>query len=263
MIALLSPEHYLSPLKPWSDGAHFTHLARLDFAGETASAFVKIYPPGTGGIIGEALGYLACVHLDLPRPPHVAVVPVPVIKLRGLPCPEWLPDYGSHAWAWACERLNGRTLEQYYRAVHSQDAVYSQLLRSGSGAHIAAVDETLSNGDRNGGSLIRQNRGTWAVIDHGECLGSHCWPVAGPYDSGTTTFLHKAHALIDDDQRRQLHSGTIAAAQQLAQIIPEWKPLLDDLLHELNLARPGQAVMPFLQTRTAKNWMAKRLHFLV
>lgn len=263
MIALLASEHYLAPIQPWNGGAHFTHLARVDFDGEVASAFVKIYRPGTGGIIGEALGYLASVHLEAPRPPHAAVLPVPLNRLAGLEAPAWLDECGDTAWAWCSEQLNGPTLAQYYRPTHAQDPVYAALLRGKAGAQIAAIDETLSNGDRNSGNLIRTSARTWAVIDHGECLGSHLWPTTGPYDCGTAELLKKAETLLDAEARRALHSGTIVAAQQLAQIIPQWQPLIHDLLQELGLGPQGAAVMPFLQPRQVPEWIVKRLSWLL
>lgn len=261
MIALLSPDHYLAPLRRWRQGAHFTHLARVDFAGETATAFVKIYPPGTGGVFGEALGYLACAELETARPAHAAVIEVPVRHLQGLDPPDWLGQCGEHAWAWCSERLPGRTLEQYYTPRHRQDPVYAALLKTMDGATIAAIDQTLANGDRNGGSLIRL-RSRWAVIDHGECLGSHCWPITGPYDVGTCFLLDRATQEKDPDFQRRLQARAIDAAQRIGERLPKWQPLLLDLLEELKLGTPGQRVMPFLSGRTQRGWMAQRLGWL-
>ncbi|HEU4589406.1 MAG TPA: hypothetical protein VFS13_00745 [Steroidobacteraceae bacterium] len=262
MIALLSSDHYLAPLRRWREGAHFTHLARVDFAGETATAFVKIYPPGTGGVFGEALGYLASAHLKTPRPEHATVMAVPVAMLRGLDAPAWLSECGDHVWAWCCQRIQGRTLEQYYKPAHEHDAVYAALLKTMDGSSVAAIDETFSNGDRNAGSLIRLNSRSWAVIDHGECLGSHCWPSTGPYDTGATFLMRNANRLLDDDFKRELQSRAIEAAHQIGEAMPKWRPLLLELLQVLNLTSAGSGVMPFLDARTQRQWMPNRLGWL-
>ena len=262
VIALLSPEHYLGPLRKWSGGVHFTHLARVDFAGESGTAFVKIFPPGTGGVIGEALGYLACEHLDTPRPPHVAVIKIPVSALTGLGAPKWISECSEHVWAWCCEQIQGKTFAQYYRFKSQQDSAYTDLLRTGSGAAIAAADEILANCDRNSGSLIRLHTGRWAVIDHGECLGSHCWPVSGPYDPGRSFLLKLTEDLMIADQRRTVQSRAIDAAHRLSEAVPLWAPLIEELMMELGLGARGSEVMPFLIERANRNWMPSRLGWL-
>ena len=262
MIALLSSDHYLTPLRRWREGAHFTHLARVDFDGETATSFVKIYPPGTGGVFGEALGYLASVELGLPRAPHAAVIRLPVSRLKGLDAPDWLKQCGDSVWAWCCERIPGRTLAQFYTLEDEADPAYAALLKTIHGPGIAAIDETFSNGDRNGGSFVRVSSKSWAVIDFGECLGSHCWPQTGPYDVGLTFLVKAAERLLAADHRKVMQSKAIDAAHRLAIALPKWKPLLIELMDELQVGAAANKVIPFLDDRTHVAWMPKRLGWL-
>lgn len=100
MIVRLDEHHYLRPLDRVRLGASFVHTACVDFDGHVATAFVKIYQPGTAELFNDALGYLITAALDLPRPPHAAIIEVPPHRLYGpvLQAPDHL-----------CEGLGGNS----------------------------------------------------------------------------------------------------------------------------------------------------------
>ena len=228
-----------------------------------APAYVKLYPPGSGGLIGEALGYLTAHKLDLARPPRAAVLEVPRDALVGLDAPPWIGQVSGRLWAWACERLNAQTLEHLVRIGEDEELLWQSILGTKEGAAIAGADEWLSNGDRNGGSLLRVSARRWAVIDYGDALGSHMWPIMGPNDSGETPMVRWANRNLAAERQKELHSGMINAHDRLLDSAILWHQLINDLLKLVGIVSHNDEVVPFLIDRCHEGWMANRLQFLV
>lgn len=263
MIALLDSGHYLAPLEPVNEGAQFTHMARVNFAGEIATAYVKLYPRDSGGLIGETLGYVAAAAHDIPRPQHAAILQLWPEQLAGLPLPPWLDASEGAINAWCCERVPGKSLEHYYRCGEQDDDLWRQVLTSLNAAAIVGIDEWIANRDRNNGNLIRLSPKVWAVIDHGEALGSQLWPQTQPQDFGISQLLQHANDLLKEDRRKTLRSGVLNAATTHQALVVDLEPLLPQLLAHLGLSGPGAAVLPFLTQRAQPAWVAQRTGMLI
>lgn len=263
MLAVLSPQHYLGSLRGAPEGAQFNHTARVDFDGHEATAYVKVYPPESGGLVGEALGFLAAVRMGIPRPPHAAIIELNHAQLAGVASPRWLEQLPDPFLAWACEELPGNTLRFFYASQALADDAWRSVLRCKSGPAIAAADEWLANNDRSDRNILRTGKDQWAVIDHGEALGGNCWPLFGPNDPGETQVTTKARTLFNDADWPIMSNRIVAAGAPIEALSQEMQPLLKKLLATLGLQAKEDDLLAFLLARSNQTWLPQRLEQLI
>ncbi len=264
MICLLEPDHYLGPIQRVPLGAHFVHTAQIDFAGEVREAYVKVYPPGFGGLIGEAVGYLAAAHAQVPCPRRAAVMQIRARDMAGLTLPTWALQADEPLWAWCTEAVPGRSLQMLVAGPVTPSQLWLNVLHSKSGAALAYLDEWLANKDRNEGALVRTPEGTWHAIDFGEAFGGALlWPEFGPQEAGRGELYRQAMTLLPDQHRAAFRSricemgGTLAGFSDTLQ-----RPILH-LARCINIKQHATDLAPFLRDREGAQWAADRAKLLL
>lgn len=260
MIAHLDSSHYLSPLNAVNLGSSFTHIALIDFDGHRAPAYVKIDRQGHANLFNEALGYAACRLLNVPAPAYAAIVdvlPQQLLKLSNVP--DWVKAYRGPLKAWVSEDMASDSLAQLFRSGADNTALWRAVLKSVSGAQIAALDEFLANGDRNDGNLLYLSSKRFAAIDHGWALSKPYWHRFGITDIDQSNIRRQAEELLaGKDLDNFLSAMTLSADRHF----DCWKSLRNVIQALLPYAPPGDMkdeVIPFLEPRTARAWMAERL----
>lgn len=259
MIALLDESHYLGPIRRVYGGAQFTHTAEVNFSGEHRAAYVKIYPPGSGGLVGEVIGYLACRAAKISCPDRAAIVQLDPANIAPIQLPPWLQRIDGNVAAWCTESVPGRTITELVHGPNTQDSYWNKILNSALGPKLAYLDEWMANKDRNQGAMIRSPGRGWCAIDHGEALGgSCCWPEKGPLDGGEGELIRLARTQLPQSTAKLFASAIVSHAPLLEGLSQKLAHTVDAAMKMSGLSQSSSPVCTFLEKREGAIWAVKR-----
>lgn len=265
MIHQLGPSSYRGGLPgEFLQGVHSVHLARIRFPDGVFPAFVKLFPPGSGGLANETLGWLLARLCKVNVAARAALVEITTEQLVGR-IPSFVRKEQSVLTGWAVQQIDGKPLALLHGGDGSQDDHWEEVIDAPMGAKICALDEWLVNGDRHPGNLIRDSRSVWWAIDFSEMLGSSLWPAMidfGVLDSATNQILMHARERL---AKRHLGKFLGSLVNQAEHHQSAWAALDSfalQLLTKLHGADAAAEVVSFLRARSHPNWMPDRLHLI-
>ena len=264
MIVELGASAYLNELPGrFRQGAHHVHLAHVEFGDAIIPCFIKIFPPDTGGLVNEAIGWLLAGACQINVARRAAFITIPVHRLASR-APSWAVNGNTdEIRAWAIESIPGEPLSFLHRG--ADDELWDEVINNVMGRRISAFDEWTSNNDRHGGNLIRDARRRWWAIDFSELLGSYAWSLLVDFpivDHHPTELLRRAQDRLRTPALQQFKNAMIEAAEGHDAAFAQLRDAVAKIVHQEHGAAAAELVISFLTQRAHRNWMPDRLRLI-
>lgn len=234
IIRVLDSSFYAGPAGiPRSEGnSALTHQGWLrDASGKLKRAWFKLLTAADRQFVNEITGYLLARHCQLPCPQEAFIVHVPVDTLSRLHPHVTFDSTRETLPLWASLDLEGRSARYHFHT--PTDLLTKELLGWDFLIDAVAFDEWIANMDRNMENLIYLGKKRWALIDHGNIIGSPAWatPDASMRTRNVLKMLAWPGAIAPKDEDA-LIASTEGHAFPFSQAIAEMRHWWGKLLPE-------------------------------
>lgn len=272
---ILSDNNYLSYIGALAHrGANpSTHLAEVRYPVQRTGVLsvVKLMPPDGVGVCNEAVAWLLLRAIGLPSPKQAGIFVMSESKLKAVLGRRAVPDEWvsqGHVLAWASQKLDFPSIRALFTGT-AADAKWLELLRTTTGAGIAAFDELLHNHDRNTGNVLFHGKGSCVPIDHEQVFAMQNW-IAGELqhlveNGDSLRVLMRAHRgrKLSSDEWKSVTNAMIAQSHEHAGALDVCASQISELLGKLFSTTDGTAyanrILSFISARCTDDWMQQRV----
>lgn len=249
-----------------------THVAEVRYPVQRAgvTSVVKLMRPDGIGLCNEAIAWLFLRAIGLPVPQHAGILIMTEKKAKAVLGRSAVPTElvsGGYVLAWASQQLAFSSIRALFSGCEG-DAKWLDVLRTDTGAAIAAFDELFHNIDRNLGNVLFHGKGSCIPIDHEQIFAVQNWiageiqQLAGNGDS--LRVLNRAHTgkKLSTSEWTRARDTMVACSQHHKGALDVCRVQVLELLTTLFKGAGSiyaNRILSFVDLRCQDNWMQQRV----